>query len=532
MDNSMLKVLLVDDEPFILQGLRLLLDWKEEGFDIVGTASDGLEALQFLRENKVDLIIADIQMPGMTGLELLEKIRREKLSSAFFVILSGYADFSYAQKAMRYECSSYMLKPVEKEELLSVLHKVQMINKEQLAEKQMSRKMKRAYLSRNMIAVILGKFDSENLTYIRENLRLSSGVRYVEVELDESCLSEEMTDEEKRGYQRSIFETCLEFLDKDADHCVFDVSGHEKIYDIGFLYCDYMAEAMELEEREYFQRFHQYLKNSLVFSVNVLIGKKVEDISNITKSYTTVCRLRSLRGFQAKKDVQYYEEDVQIGANSIILCKKYLDALVQAVEQNDQDKIVACADSFFEEMKKMELSEKIIHLNINYLLFQLIHLASEQDDGINQEEVLRLISESTFEKGIMRGSKEHITRFACEYGNYLVQLRRNASRGIIGDIEREIQERYAQNITLKELGEKYYVNSAYLGQLFRKKYGQSFKDYLNEYRIEQACVRLLRTDDRIYDIAEAVGYHDLDYFVNRFIAIKGCTPAKFRKQNS
>ena len=119
MDNSMLKVLLVDDEPFILQGLRLLLDWKEEGFDIVGTASDGLEALQFLRENKVDLIIADIQMPGMTGLELLEIIRREKLSSAFFVILSGYADFSYAQKAMRFECSSYMLKPVEKEELLA-----------------------------------------------------------------------------------------------------------------------------------------------------------------------------------------------------------------------------------------------------------------------------------------------------------------------------------------------------------------------------------------------------------------------------
>ena len=113
-----------------------------------------------------------------------------------------------------------------------------------------------------------------------------------------------------------------------------------------------------------------------------------------------------------------------------------------------------------------------------------------------------------------------------------MQLRHNASRGIIGDIEREIQERYAQNITLKELGEKYYVNSAYLGQLFRKKYGQSFKDYLNEYRIEQACIRLLRTDDRIYDIAEAVGYHDLDYFVNRFIAIKGCTPAKFRKQNS
>lgn len=101
---------------------------------------------------------------------------------------------------------------------------------------------------------------------------------------------------------------------------------------------------------------------------------------------------------------------------------------------------------------------------------------------------------------------------------------------MLTEIEREVQEHYAQNLTLKELGEKYYVNSAYLGQLFRKKYGQSFKDYLNGYRIEQAADRLLRTNEKIYEIAEAVGYHDMDYFVNRFIAAKGCTPAKFRKQ--
>ena len=72
--------------------------------------------------------------------------------------------------------------------------------------------------------------------------------------------------------------------------------------------------------------------------------------------------------------------------------------------------------------------------------------------------------------------------------------------------------------------------SAYLGQIFRKKYGQSFKDYLNGYRIEQASLRLLRTDDKVYEIAQDVGYKDLDYFINRFIAVKGCTPAKFRRE--
>lgn len=95
----------------------------------------------------------------------------------------------------------------------------------------------------------------------------------------------------------------------------------------------------------------------------------------------------------------------------------------------------------------------------------------------------------------MRGSKAHLTRFACEYGDYLSQLRKNVSRGVLGEIEREIRENYAKNITLKSLSEKYYVNSAYLGQLFRKKNGQSFKDYLNNYRMERAADLLLHTEN-------------------------------------
>ena len=78
----MLKVLLVDDEPFILQGLKLLVDWEKGGFRIAGTAANGMEALAFLKKEKVDLVIADIKMPQMTGLELLEHIRKEKISDA------------------------------------------------------------------------------------------------------------------------------------------------------------------------------------------------------------------------------------------------------------------------------------------------------------------------------------------------------------------------------------------------------------------------------------------------------------------
>ena len=184
-----------------------------------------------------------------------------------------------------------------------------------------------------------------------------------------------------------------------------------------------------------------------------------------------------------------------------------------------------------DELRRMGAMGEMINLNINYLLFQLIHVATKQDDCVNQEEILHLISESAFEDGAMRGSKIHLARFACEYAEYLAQLRTNVSRGVLAMIEQEAKARFAENLTLRDLGQKYFINNAYLGQVFRKKYNQSFKDYLNNYRIEQAAQMLLRTDDKIYKIAEDVGYKNTDYFINKFIAAKGCTPSKFRKQS-
>lgn len=120
----LMKVMLVDDEPFILQGLSVIIDWETEGFEIVKKASDGEEAIAYLRENKVDLIITDIRMPKITGIELLETVREEQLSDAYIFILSGYNDFKYAQAAIRYSAMEYILKPVQKEQLLESVRRV------------------------------------------------------------------------------------------------------------------------------------------------------------------------------------------------------------------------------------------------------------------------------------------------------------------------------------------------------------------------------------------------------------------------
>ncbi len=375
-----MKVLFVDDEPIITQGLRVLIDWENEGFEIAGSVQNGNEALKFLKKEPVDLVLTDIRMPECSGLELLETVKDQGISEAYFIIMSGYDDFSYAQQAIRAGCLDYILKPVDADELLKIVRKVRSLEEARKEDEERRSRMEHAYLDRNMITRLIGTYDNGN------------------------------------------------------------------------------------------------------------------------------------------------------PAKSVIICKDNLDGLTAAIEENDHEKIEKFVYAFYRETKEKNLTEEEINFNISYLLFQLIHIASEQDDEVNHEEIMRFIGESSFEESIIKGSA-YMCRFCLEYAEYVSQLRKSAARGILQDVEREIKAHYAENISLRELSQKFYLNSAYLGQIFKKKYGQSFKDYLTDYRIKEAARMLARTDLKIIRIAEDVGYKDSDYFVQKFIERMGCTPSKYRRDH-
>ena len=417
---------------------------------------------------------------------------------------------------------------MEKEKLVQALRKVRGLKNIELEKERETKKLENAYLSGKLISIIQGRSDPLTIEYVQQHIRLSEQVRYIEILIDRKNYEDDYEDSVKLANQKQLYNICKDYLQDDSPHCVMDVSIQEKVYDVGFILCRYMYESSDI--KEYLGDFIKYLREILGLPVIMIVGKEEKNLEKIAKSYSTTRMVRSFQGFREKKEIYYYEEEMQIHTKGIMLCKKSLDILLNAIEQNNHAEIMKAVDGFYEEMRERGIAGEVMRLNINYLLFQLLHLASELDDSVNQEEILRMISEGTFEAGILRGSKAHLCRVACEYGDYLAQMRKDSSRGILGKVEKEIRERYAENLTLKEFGEKYYLNGAYLGQLFRKKFGQSFKDYLNNCRIEQACHLLLRTDKKIYQIAETVGYRDLDYFVNRFISVKGCTPAKFRKQ--
>ncbi len=526
----LMKVMLVDDEPFILQGLSVIIDWKAEGYEIVKKASDGREALDYLMENEVDLIITDIRMPRINGLELLETVRKEHISDAYIIILSGYNDFKYAQKAIRYSCMDYILKPIQKEQLLKNIRQAAADKEATVREEIDNKEMQRGYLLQSMSALLQGKEKEQNVKYVEEHLRCVGGVRYIHICLNDLSVLEEMSDEEVAALKDKVYESVVNF-EPEGENCVFkDFFVFEEDYEMGFVYCDHMAEAKGLSPDKYIEELQRTAQQGCSqMPVILLAGKWVENISKISHSYSSACVLRSFKGFQNTKAVYYYEDEIQVTQTKVILCRQPLDSLVSAVEQNDVIEINKSVDELFAALDAQGRTREIVAMNINYLLFQLLHLASEQDESVNQDEVLAYISGNVSGEQVAKGSRTHMRKFACEYAEYLIQLRKNVSSDVLTEIENEVKEHYAENLTLRELSQKYYINSSYLGQIFRKRYGQSFKSYLNSYRIREAASQLVKTDKRIGQIAEDVGYHDLDYFISRFIEQQGCTPSRYRK---
>ena len=165
----MLKVLIVDDEPFIALGLGEIIEWNKEGYEVVYTAYNGLQALEYVKENPVDLIIADIQMPVMNGLELLEEVRKIN-KDTFFVILSGFDKFDYVQRALRSNCTDYILKPVQQEELLEIVRRIALEKNIARNEEVKNKEIEKNFIEHNIRALLNGKYNDETLKQINNSI--------------------------------------------------------------------------------------------------------------------------------------------------------------------------------------------------------------------------------------------------------------------------------------------------------------------------------------------------------------------------
>ena len=165
----MLKVLIIDDEPYLREGLKHIVDWKANGFEICGEAADGDEGYRKILDLKPDIILLDIQMPGKLGLEILKDERKNGIEGRF-IIISGYSNFKYAKEAIKYGVKEYLLKPIDEDELLEIALKLKKEIEEENKRKNSKDKNKQALLEYVLGQMILNK-DVKEYEEIIEDLK-------------------------------------------------------------------------------------------------------------------------------------------------------------------------------------------------------------------------------------------------------------------------------------------------------------------------------------------------------------------------
>ena len=250
-------------------------------------------------------------------------------------------------------------------------------------------------------------------------------------------------------------------------------------------------------------------------------------MEDIRKSFRSVRVSRCLYGLSEDKNKVFYE-DAAGRKTSFEISESDIDTLLSAVRENDREKIEAAAQKVFAGIRNSEMNLEMISASIYHILYRLMEMVKEFDDETNQQEIFEYIGNESFHHLVMMGRPEEITDFFADYAGYFAQVRSQENRNILDKIDAYVKEHYMEKISLRSLGEMFYINNVYLGQLYKKRYHIVFRDYLNQLRLEKAKELLEDTDTRIYRIAEETGFGKADYFINKFVQVYGITPNQYR----
>lgn len=518
----MINVLLVDDEEVIRQGLRKLVDWEAYGYHIAAEAGNGMDAIRILEEMEINLVFVDIKMPQMTGIEFVEYVRQNIARPIHFVILTGYAEFEYARQAMRLNILDYMLKPVQEEELVDILEQ---INGKYQSERQGEREQYHYHITQ----VLLGKCSEENITQVEKKLKAQEWYQYVSFEFEKYQREFEALPHEKRVVQQKQLRQYLQsLLEGYTFHVVPLLEMEEEIFGVGIILAKCLYQESGMGKDGYLEYLQKRVNQHFQYQIQVYVGQPVNALGQLSKSFASIQVARCLHGL-AEGGHKVMDEGSPHSRKALLeIQESDVDQLLEAVKNNSRSSIAESSECIFSKIRSSGMNMELIKASIYHIVYRLMEMAEEFDDESNQQEILEYIGRESFHKLVLSGSSEEVTGFFCDYAGYLAQVRSQESRKILDRVDDYVRGHYREKLSLKSLGELFYVNSVYLGQLYKKKYGIVFRDYLNNLRIEKSQELLVQTDLRIYAIAEQVGFSRAEYFINKFVQANHMTPNQYR----
>jgi len=522
----MYSVFLVDDEPIVLDGIRSKIDWESSGFTFAGEATDGEIALSMILELKPDILITDIKMPFMDGLQLSETIKKTQ-PWIKIIILSGHDEFDYAKRAISIGIEDYLLKPFTSEDVLTALKKAaQHIDQERTQLSNISR-MKDELKSRDKLIqkdflnnLVHGSGDMSNLMEKCNELGINLISRYYKVMISkiESHTNNIQNQQEAcsllNSYSSSWEHTVSFFHHSNRLVCIFKGQTQSDLDENTYS----IAETIE----------HIVSQNPDCYAVTA-IGAPIEHLSDLHTSYDEAKRILEISTSQDTGRI-ISSEDIKT-SNSSLLELKENDPLVDRIKYASKSDVSAIID---ESMALINKNPGQFSVFASYILVDLIFAVSKLIEHlggdikqINPDIVKRkFIDDAVQDEKLFVQAMEDVLNFTLEYRD---SIDTGPYNEIILRAKKFIDENYAdQNTTLTTVASEVCLSPNHFSTIFSQKCKTTFIEYLTNVRIENAK-RLLRDSEmKGYDIAYECGFSDPHYFSYIFKKITGMTPREYK----
>nr|WP_317361133.1 response regulator [uncultured Blautia sp.] len=518
----MFKIILADDEPIIIKGLRKMISWEELNAEIVAEARNGEELLEKIKEFEPDIVISDVAMPRMTGLDVIKAIRANE-SNTKVIFLSGYQEFEYVRTAIRYEAVEYLLKPVGKEELEQAVLK---------AEKMLKTDHPMEYWQeeQNDMQTIFRKMNSESECKELYTHFKDMGIETEEKSFTGVCFSIPASFYKKIGNQNmaellrfSIFKKIEEALKKEKNG--FVIKREANCSNIILLQNTGQEGAVEQEIQDVRNRINKEYKVWLIVGV----GNTVNHVSELKFAYKTAKFCSELYYFTEEDIIRYKDISREFHSSFEDYNNKYKEML---------DRILSRDDNWNTTLTELLEIVENLHFGNRYAAENRC-IAMAMDLFSELEECRMILPDTRKEydtlvakirnQSCFRELKLYIAKFITVFLNKYACNDIGIESNTIRIVKEYIKEHYAEDLNLGKLAEIVYMNPYYFSSFFKKETGENFKNYLAEVRMKAALKLLLESDMKTYELAEAVGYHDVRSFTEKFREYFGESPSSYKK---
>jgi len=514
----MKKTILVDDEYFARKGLLGLIPWEKYGYEIIGEAEDGEEALELIERLAPDLVITDIRMPVVDGLELIQTVRERGDKSTKFIIISGYGDFKYAQQAVRFGVQDYLLKPIDEVELTDTLGRIAELSKPTWTEAG-DRLIQSSLFGR----LLSGQMDVKDISEAARVLGLPKDkpMRYFELELNDAPTT--LTEAERLERLEMAKEAARAVLARCSpgnEPFLYARSSSE----IGFLAFETGAE----NTRKLAEELLRTINKKIQGEVRIYAGALSPELSFAKNSYLTALESTAYKYAWEARRVILYEETKDIVLQVRDIDTSLFSELMESLELNAGDSMTLYVDRMFEEFQEQRFTPESIASSISRAVHGITRIIQTMQGNENSIATLRPIMQWQQEPRTLSGVKRLFIDFLSECSDYISELRCSKGKGDIGKIKAYIENHFSENMSLKSISKRFFMNPVYLGQLFKKTYGVYFNEFLLRIRIDEAKKQLRQTNKKVYEIAANVGFGNADYFVSQFEKVEGKTPTEYK----